>query len=214
MAVSCSLDYLCSPGMFADSWKCTFWQPERSLWSLFCLCLYLGIWRHSAARSGMLRKSSQNQHHFGGNNICDSYIFMIIDLSYLPCFLLRLCIIQARSSRQIVLTLAGKSIAFLQLSLLSSRLCFHLCLDQVLPASCCAGEALSVCLTQSASSAPPPRFVPPFFFFHAIHIPSSCYHLKLEEMWLFLICMSEGHHILSVSVTNYLFRLSPPFPSL
>lgn len=163
MAVSCSLDYLCSPGMFADSWKCTFWQPERSLWSLFCLCLYLGIWRHSAARSGMLRKSSQNQHHFGGNNICDSYIFMIIDLSYLPCFLLRLCIIQARSSRQIVLTLAGKSIAFLQLSLLSSRLCFHLCLDQVLPASCCAGEALSVCLTQSASSAPPPDLFLLFF---------------------------------------------------
>lgn len=151
--------------MLADSWKCTFWQPERSLWSLFCLCLYLGIWRHSATRSGMFRNSSQNRYHFGGNNICDSYIFIIINLSYLPCFLLRLCIIQACSSRQIVLTLAGKFRAFHQISLLSSRFCFHLPLDQVLPASCSTGEALSACLTQSASSAPPPRFVLPFCFF-------------------------------------------------
>lgn len=55
--------------MFADSWKCTLWQPKRGLRSLFCLCLYLGIWRRSAARPGMFRNSFQSQHYFGGNSM-------------------------------------------------------------------------------------------------------------------------------------------------
>lgn len=146
-----SLDYLYSSGMFIDSWKCTFWQPKGSLWSLFCLCLYLGIRRHSATRSGMCRNSWQNQFYLEKNIIISWSLWVwgfgvchYHKATLLALFTSKLVHCQASSFRLVVLSLADKarSMVFHQISLLSSR--FHVNTSSV-----------SMCPRQGASSAPP-----------------------------------------------------------
>lgn len=106
MAVSCSLDYLRSPGMLVDSGKCTFRQPKRSVRSLFCLCLCLGLRRHSAARSGVFTTSLQNQFYLGGIEcVTPMFLLYYIHLSYLPSSL-KPGHFQANAPRLIILTLA------------------------------------------------------------------------------------------------------------
>lgn len=159
MAFCFSLDYLYSSGMFIDSWKCTFWQPKGSLWGLFCLCLYLGVRRHSATRSGMCRNSLQNQFYLEKNMIiCDpcefggSWVCSYHKATLLALFTPKPVHCQASSFRLVVLSLADKarSIVFHQISLLSPS--FHVNTSSV-----------SVCLRRGASSA---SHVSLLFLFH------------------------------------------------
>lgn len=49
-------DTLFSAGLFSDPWKCANGLPQRALWDIFCLCLYLGVWWGALSRSGKLMK--------------------------------------------------------------------------------------------------------------------------------------------------------------